>query len=86
MKMKTVKGRVTETIVVDKVVECEVPDDFTDDQIRDAIRKKSYDKIIGEPESGWELVETVNADVYSIFEVSRRVSRPGESKARPRRR
>jgi len=63
LKTKTVTGKVVETIIVEKLVEAEVPAEFTDDQASDAIRKKAYDKIIGEPESGWELVETIDVDV-----------------------
>jgi len=63
MKTKAVRGKVTETIVVEKVLDIEVPAEFTDEQVQDAVRKKAYDKIIGEPDSGWELIETADVNV-----------------------
>lgn len=61
--MRKIKGRVVETLVIYKDVEVEVADDLNEESVQDAIRDEAFKKIITDPESGWELDETLEVDV-----------------------
>jgi hypothetical protein len=61
--MKVV-GIVTETLVVQKEVEIEVPDDADDGEIHQAVRDKSYEHTILDCKThGWDGVDTLDVEV-----------------------
>jgi hypothetical protein len=57
-----VRGFVTETIIVVKEIDVEVPDDAEEDAIHTAVRDACYAEIVT-PHNGWELAETLDMDV-----------------------
>lgn len=67
--MKKVKGTVTETIVVQKEVEIEVPDDASAEYVQAAVRAKAYEKNILIGDHGWEGIETQGVEVSIEGEV-----------------
>lgn len=60
-----IKGTVTETIVVEKVVEIEMPDTEDREKIEDFVCSKAYESTIfsDSPVHGWEGVDTVEVEV-----------------------
>jgi hypothetical protein len=58
-----IQGQVTETIIIQKEVEVDVPDDSTKEQIEEAIRAKANEKSILIGDHGWEGVESNGQDI-----------------------
>jgi hypothetical protein len=63
--MKTVVGRVIETLTVVKDVEVEVPDNASEQEIKDALRDKAYEKLVSDG-TGWEGVWSDGVEVEVI--------------------
>jgi len=61
--MRKVKGTVTETLIVQKEVEVEVPDNASGEDIAAAIRSKAYEKNILQGDHGWEGIESNGMDI-----------------------
>lgn len=63
--MKTIKGSITETIIVKKDVSVEVPDDASEDKILEAVRAKAYEETILDytDRHGWKGIETLDVNV-----------------------
>ena len=63
--MRRIKGKITETIIVQKDVEVEVPDDADEDVIEQTVRDEAYKECISDIkyDHGWEGIETLAVDV-----------------------
>lgn len=65
--MRKICGKVTETIVLVKEVEIEVPDECEDGEIEDVIRKKAYEKALTDldikEKTGWEGADTLEVEI-----------------------
>lgn len=60
-------GKVVETLVVEKEVVVEVPDNSSDDTIEQAIRDKAYEQTILDGTHGWEGIETQDVRVSWVM-------------------
>jgi Pyruvate/2-oxoacid:ferredoxin oxidoreductase delta subunit len=58
-----ITGQVTETLIIQKEVEVEVPDNATDEQVKEAIRAKANEKTILSGNHGWEGIESFGQDI-----------------------
>ena len=61
-----VQGKVVETLVIEKVVEVEVPDDCAQSTIEEFLKAKAYeDEIFSDSDThGWEGVQTNEVEVF----------------------
>ena len=63
--MKTITGKVTETVTVSKSVTVEVPDDANEFFVEQAIRNAAYEKTVA-TDTGWEIMDSFDTDVSVI--------------------
>lgn len=63
MTMKKIKGTVTESLIVQKEVEVEVPDGATREDLIAALRAKAYEKTIMIGDHGWDVVDSEGVDI-----------------------
>lgn len=63
--MKTINGTVTEQLTVTKDVQIEVPDPFTEEMVKEAMKEKAYAVTINDctEQHGWSGIQTHSIEV-----------------------